>query len=236
MTLDVELYRRTLYLPTPDKSLRRVSVIDIQPDGAPDQSARTLVFVHGYGGRNLQWLYQLRAFGQTMRVIAPDLRGHGQSDDPARPSITIETLVDDLEATLAQLETQRPFLLVAHSFGGAIAAEFALRHPDEVSGLVLIGTPARFILTPGARQLMSLPGPVIETLKARLGIAIYADARTMRRMHDGAMSRWRGDQRLGELRVPTLVVIGHRDTVFTQEHYAAVPKLVPGAQQVVIPV
>ena len=238
MTLDVELYRRTLYLPAPDgdKSLRRVSVIDIQPDAAPDMPTRTLVFVHGYGGRNLQWLYQLRAFGQTMRVIAPDLRGHGQSDDPARPPITVETLVDDLETTLAQLETQRPFLLVAHSFGGAIAAEYALRHPDEVSGLVLIGTPARFILTPGARQLMSLPGPVIETLKKRLGIAIFAEGRTLRRMHDGAMSRWRGDKRLGELRVPTLVVIGHRDTVFTQEHYAAVPKLVPGAQQVVIPV
>jgi long-chain acyl-CoA synthetase len=238
MPLDVELYRRTLYLPSPDsdKALRRVSVIDIQPEAAPDTPARTLVFVHGYGGRNLQWLYQLRAFGQTMRVIAPDLRGHGQSDDPARPPITVETLVDDLEATLAQLETQRPFLLVAHSFGGAIAAEYALRHPEEVSGLVLIGTPARFILTPGARQLLSLPGPVIETLKKRLGIAIFAEARTLRRMHDGAMSRWRGDQRLGELRVPTLVVIGHRDTVFTQEHYAAVPKLIPGAQQVVIPV
>ena len=180
MTLDVELYRRTLYLPSSDgdKALRRVSVIDIQPDVAPDMPARTLVFVHGYGGRNLQWLYQLRAFGQTMRVIAPDLRGHGQSDDPARPPITVETLVDDLEATLAQLETQRPFLLVAHSFGGAIAAEYALRHPDEVSGLVLIGTPARFILTPGARQVMSLPGPVIETLKKRLGIAIFAKART----------------------------------------------------------
>jgi long-chain acyl-CoA synthetase len=238
MTLDVELYRRTLYLPAPDgeKSLRRVSVIDIQPDVAPDVPARTLVFVHGYGGRNLQWLYQLRAFGQTMRVIAPDLRGHGQSDDPARPPITVAALVDDLETTLTQLEAQRPFLLVAHSFGGAIAAEYALRHADEVSGLVLIGTPARFILTPGARQLMSLPGPVIETLKKRLGIAIFAEARTLRRMHDGAMSRWRGDKRLGELRVPTLVVIGHRDTVFTQEHYAAVPKLIPGAQQVVIPV
>jgi long-chain acyl-CoA synthetase len=238
MPLDVELYRRTLYLPTPDgdKSLRRVSVIDIQPDVAPDAPTRTLVFVHGYGGRNMQWLYQLRSFGQTMRVIAPDLRGHGQSDDPARPPITVETLVDDLETTLAQLETQRPFLLVAHSFGGAIAAEYALRHPEEVSGLVLIGTPARFILTPGARQLMNLPGPVMETLKKRLGVAIFADGRTMRRMHDGAMSRWRGDKRLGELRTPTLVVFGHRDTVFAQEHYAAVPKLIPGAQQVVIPV
>jgi long-chain acyl-CoA synthetase len=236
MTLDVELYRRTLYLPTPDKSLRRVSVIDIQPDAPPEQPARTLVFVHGYGGRNMQWLYQLRAFGQTMRVIAPDLRGHGQSDDPARPPITMEGLVDDLEATLAQLETQRPFLLVAHSFGGAIAVDYALRHPEDVSGLVLIGTPARFILTPGARQLMNLPGPVMDTLKGRLGIAIFAEGRTLRRMHDGAMSRWRGDKRLSELRTPTLVVIGHRDTVFAQEHYAAVPKLVPGAQHIVIPV
>src|SRR5947209_1932022 len=115
MALDVELYRRTLFASSGHEGaqrLRRTNVIDIHTDGAN----RTIVFVHGYGGRNLQWLYQLRSFGQTMRVIAPDLRGHGQSDDADDPPYSMASLVDDLETTLDALGVTDPFLLVAHSF------------------------------------------------------------------------------------------------------------------------
>src|SRR5690349_12707596 len=102
MALDVELYRRTVYLSIPRRNgqaLRRISVIDIAPEGA----THTLVLVHGYGGNALQWLYQLRFFGQHMRVIAPDLRGHGLSDDPADLPYTMEGLVEDLEHVLDTL-------------------------------------------------------------------------------------------------------------------------------------
>ena len=80
MAVDIELYRRTVstFLGRRGQKLRRISVIDIHPEGA----TRTLVLVHGYGGSATQWLYQLQFFGQTMRVIAPDMRGHGMSDDP----------------------------------------------------------------------------------------------------------------------------------------------------------
>ena len=74
MTLDVELYRRTVHLPATKRNgqaSRCISVIDIAPEGA----THTMVLVHGYGGNALQWVYQLRTFGQFVRVIAPDLRG-----------------------------------------------------------------------------------------------------------------------------------------------------------------
>jgi long-chain acyl-CoA synthetase len=234
MALDVELYRRTLYAPgeSAGQLPRRLSAFDIYPDGA----RHTLVLLHGYGGRALQWLYQLRHFGQTMRVIAPELRGHGYSADEGSAPITMASLVDDLETVLDGLGAQTPFQLIAHSFGGAVAAEYALRHPEHVAGLVLIGVPARFILRRGARELMNVPAPVFGSLVRRLDIALYANVPTMRRMHDGAMAIWRGDERLPLLRVPTLAVLGHRDTVFAQDHYAVVPKLIPGARQVTVPV
>src|SRR5215471_1236996 len=128
MALDIELYRRTIYVPVERSTpkLRRVSVIDIHPDGA----VNTLVLVHGFGGAATQWLYQLQFFGQTMRVVAPDLRGHGLSDDPEGLAYTMDGLVDDLETVVGRLDVQQPFYLIAHSFGGAISTEYALRHPE----------------------------------------------------------------------------------------------------------
>src|SRR5258708_32330218 len=152
MALDTELYPRTIYLPVGHRqqNLRRISVVDIHPDDA----TRTLVLVHGYGGSAAQWLYQLQLFGQTMRVVAPDMRGHGLSDDPAELPCTMDELVNDLELTLDRLNVSRPFYLLAHSFGGAIAIEYALRHPDDVRALVLIGVPSRFIVREIGSRLM----------------------------------------------------------------------------------
>src|SRR5947208_151411 len=112
MALDIELYRRTLYTSVDRHAQkpRRISVIDIHPEGA----TRTLVLVHGYGGSATQWLYQLQFFGQIMRVIAPDMRGHGMSDDPENLPYTMKGLVDDLELVLDRLEVQRPFYLLEH--------------------------------------------------------------------------------------------------------------------------
>src|SRR6266568_6889620 len=122
MALDIELYRRTVYVPARrgTQSLRRISVIDIHPEGA----TQTLLFVHGFGGSVTQWLYQLRFFGQSMHVIAPDLRGHGLSDDPVGLPYTMDSFVQDLETILDALHVQGPIHLIGHSFGGAIAAEY----------------------------------------------------------------------------------------------------------------
>lgn len=236
MALDVELYRRTVYAPSGGAGdagkLRRMSAIDIAPDGA----TRTLVFIHGYGGRALQWIHQLRFFGRTARVIAPDLRGHGLSDDPAALPISMEALVDDLRLTLDRLGVEGPFALVAHSFGGAVAVEYALRYPERVAQLVLIGVPAQFTFRPALRRAMNLPNPIFKRVRAWLNIALYASLPTLRRMHDRAMAPWRGDERMPGLRAPSLVILGHRDHLFMRARYEDTSRLIPGAQSVVIPV
>ena len=234
MALDIQLYRRTIYASVGRhaQKLRRISVIDIYPDGA----TRTLVLVHGFGGSATQWLYQLQFFGQTMRVVAPDLRGHGLSDDPDGLAYTMGGLVDDLETMLDRLEVQRPFYLIAHSFGGAVSTEYALRHPEDVSGLVLIGVPTRFILRAIVERLMLIPDPLFSWIANVIKVALFAPQRTLKRMLHSVLTPWRGNERIQQLRVPTLVVLGHRDNVFLREHYEDVPRNIPGAQQVVIPV
>lgn len=233
MALDVELYRRTLYIPdAKGRQLRRVSVIDVHPE----QAAHTLVFVHGYGGDAMQWLYQLRFFAQHVRVIAPDLRGHGLSDDSDTLPYTMSGLVDDLEQVLAALEVQHPFTLIAHSFGGAVAGEYVLRHPEHVERLILIGVPTRFMIRPILRRLMNIPDPIFSFVARKIHVALYASQRTLKGMHDRVMAVWRGDERLQQLRVPTLVIRGHRDIVFMRESYESVARIIPGAHEVVIPV
>ncbi len=234
MPLDIELYRRAVAAPPvpPRQHPRRISVIDIEPSGA----THTFVFVHGYGGSARQWLPQLRYFGQFAHVVAPELRGHGFSDDPPELATSLDALVDDLETAIAALDLAQPFTLVAHSFGGAVAVEYALRHPEAVSELVLLGVPVEFRINPWLRLLMNIPAPIFDRLARWLHIALYASSPTLRRMHDDAMTRWQGETRLPLLRVPALVIVGQRDRVFERAHYEDVARLIPQAQQVVIPV
>src|SRR5260370_28091400 len=164
------------------------------------------------------------------------MRGHDMIDDPENLAYTMNGLVDGLDLVLARLEVQRSFYLIAHSFGGAISTEYALRHPEEVSGLVLIGVPTRFILRAAVERLMLIPDPLFSWIAKVIKVALFAPQRTLKRMLHSVLTPWRGDERVQLLQVPTLVVLGHRDTVFLREHYEDVSRNIPQAQQVVIPV
>jgi 3-oxoadipate enol-lactonase len=73
-------------------------------------------------------------------VVSYDARGHGESDPaPAGQGYGYPELVDDLEAVVAATLGEGPFLLAGHSMGAHTAVAYALRHPDRLAGLVLIG-------------------------------------------------------------------------------------------------
>ena len=84
------------------------------------------------------WAREMEAFRKAYRCLALDLPGHGQSSNPPATWHALDNLVRVTRA-LAHALRARPACLVGHSLGGTIALEFALRYPDEVSGLVLVG-------------------------------------------------------------------------------------------------
>jgi pimeloyl-ACP methyl ester carboxylesterase len=72
-------------------------------------------------------------------IITYDRSGFGASDE-IPPPYKIEDAVTDLESSLTQLSVTHDLVLIAHSYAGAIATYLAMRHPDWVSGAVLVDT------------------------------------------------------------------------------------------------
>lgn len=110
-----------------------------------------LVLVMGVGGSCRGWLpLQVPEFSEQRRTLIYDHRGVGESEDPGGPFSTAD-LADDLAALLDALDIERADLLGAF-MGGMTAQEFALRHPDQLGRMVLVGTYAR----PDAKRRMLL--------------------------------------------------------------------------------
>ncbi len=95
-----------------------------------------VVFLHGLGASSRYWEGLARA-GGGYRGTAPDLLGFGRSPRPPDATYDADCHVTALERTLPP----RAFV-VAHSMGAIVAAAFAARHPERVSGLLLLGLPA----------------------------------------------------------------------------------------------
>lgn len=95
-----------------------------------------LVFLHGAACNRRFWAPQVQRFGSAHRVVAVDLRGHGESDAPTQP-YTIRLFADDLAWTCRELGIETP-VVIGHSLGGMIALDFASAHPDRVAAIVLI--------------------------------------------------------------------------------------------------
>jgi lipase len=100
----------------------------------PDGPVRLLA-LHGLTGHGRRWGHLANRFLPELTVLAPDLIGHGHSTWDA--PWTIEANVSALDDLLAR-EADGPVVIVAHSFGCAIALRLAAARPDRVSGLILL--------------------------------------------------------------------------------------------------
>ncbi len=225
MHIDVELYRRDLTIESAGRL--RLSVIDI----APDVHTRTLVLLHGFAGNAKQWSYQLRHFSDHYRVIAPDLRGHGDSDT-GDFDFTVERQLNDLDQLLERLRVDEPVVLCGHSFGGALAIEYALARPDRVDRMVLIAAAGSYPLARRLRLALGLPISVLNLAYRVLSKRIGAPPAVLKKMYQQTVAPWRGWEKLGQIGCPTLVIRGHRDLVFEHQYFERVAQTIPNAEDV----
>jgi pimeloyl-ACP methyl ester carboxylesterase len=127
---------------------------------------RTVVFLHGFCLSGDSWArqidYLLRRYGDRIRVISYDHRGHGRSGGAPMGSYRIEQLAADLADVLVALDVGGPLTLVGHSMGGMTALAYlgrpAADRPVDPAGLVLVATAAGRIAERGLGRLLATPG------------------------------------------------------------------------------
>jgi long-chain acyl-CoA synthetase len=222
--LDFNLYR--VNVPIRDLESANLSVIDIHPDGAE----QTYLLVHGYAGVAETWEHQINHFMREARVVAPDLRGHGQSDAPFT-EYTMAELVQDLDTIANELELPDRFILAGHSFGGSICIEYAIAHPDRLEKLILLSTAGEY------------PVPRIVSWASRIPTAAFrpwwryrprwnAEIHVMKRMMLNNVRKWIGWEKLEQISAPTLVITGARDRYFPRKVFEGVAERIPGAETI----
>ena len=131
-------------------------------------SGRPVLLVHGFPLNREMWRAQIDALATSHQVIAPDLRGFGESDPPSG-DVPMADHADDLAALLDYLQIDQPVAIAGFSMGGYVTFEFWRRHKDRVGSMMLVDTRADADESkPGATNRMALgmyyyDGPDLKT-------------------------------------------------------------------------
>jgi len=204
----------------------------------------SLLFLHGAGGTHRHWGKQMQGLrGATL--LALDLPGHGRSKEEGRQ--TIGGYADLVVEFIAALDLESP-TVVGHSMGGAIALDLALRHGDQIGGLVLVGTGARLRVMP--RLLEGLKGEFESTvdLLCRYAFGPSASRKMIRLGREEMLAIGPevllGDflacdgfdvmGRLDEVQLPTLVICGEEDQLTPLKYSRFLVDHIQGARLVTI--
>lgn len=108
-----------------------MNLLEWSDEGTP------MLLLHGFSNEARIWDDFVPTVAPYYRVLALDLRGHGDSGWHPEAAYDYDDHVADLEQVLAHLGTPR-VVLVAHSLGGRVSMLFAGRHPERVAGLVIV--------------------------------------------------------------------------------------------------
>jgi pimeloyl-ACP methyl ester carboxylesterase len=191
-------------------------------------SGPPLVMLHGNGEDHHVFDKMVPALGVGRMLVGIDSRAHGRSARGEGP-LRIATMADDVAHVLELLGLPAADLL-GFSDGGNIGLELAIRHPDRVRRLVVVGAN----LFPEGMTARSLAGlrathRVVAALAGAVPPLRVVAERFALMVHDPSIE----PEDLSHVRAPTLVVTGERDLV-RPEHTRLIVESIPGARAAVV--
>jgi len=219
------------------------------PEVVPDRGrGERVLCLHGVGGNGAVFDPLLDLLAERHEPAAFDQPGHGRSGSLDSLG-SIERMAGFTRALWEKLNVREPVLL-GHSMGGAVALQLALEHPGEVRGLVLLGAGARFDGTDEGAEYMRLVSE--GKARRRFDKEIYSPETKPDVMQRGFMESLKTDpravygdmlaiagcdlvSRLGDVRVPTLVVVGEDEKPRMREQADLFLESIPGARRVDVP-
>lgn len=112
-------------------------IVHYRDEGVQTPGAPTLLLIHGFSASLHTWEEWRAILGDEFRIVSLDLPGHGLTRAPAGYQASVDGF-SDVVAAFVQARGLSRFTLAGSSMGGHVAWQYALAHPDQVQGLILV--------------------------------------------------------------------------------------------------
>ena len=220
---------------------------------AGDAAKPTVILLHGLGAQAESWQLNIAALSQNYRVIAPDQVGFGKSDKPLL-KYRVGTYVDFLDKFMAELKIEKASL-VGNSMGGWIAGLMAIKYPNRVEKIVLADAAGIVPANVNTDEIYQLNNSTRDEIRANLkrifanpmlqnnealvdqfmtqriasndGYTINSIIESIKRKEDFL------NERLGEIKKPTLIIWGKQDGLLPVSDAAVFNKGIANSQLVI---
>src|SRR6185369_10518802 len=237
--------------------MTRIKINNIELAYTDTGVGRPVVLVHGYPFNRSLWTEQNPALSNSNRIIAPDLRGFGDSD-ASQDTSTMNLLAADVAALMDQLEIPRA-TICGLSMGGYVALAFCKQFPSRVRALVLADTRAQAdteeakqtraqqaekALSEGMAGIADAMLPKLltpETVSKRPEVVKRVRDMMLKTKPEGAASALLGmaereDQTplLSQIASPTLILVGSDDAITPVADSEKMQNAIAGSRLVVI--
>lgn len=218
-----------------------------------------LLLIHGFPLNHEMWRPQIETLARNSKVIAPDLRGHGQSPPTPGP-YSMDMLADDCATVLEKLGVQQPVAVCGLSMGGYVSFALFRRHPQMVAGLILVATrsgadteeakknrenAAEKVRTEGIEPVIEGMLPIMmspKTYQEQVDLVQQVEGIMAQTSPDGMMSDLMGMKSrpdstptLEMINVPTLILHGADDQIIPISEAEAMHAAIHGSQLKIIP-
>lgn len=226
-------------------------------------SGQPVVLLHGFPLDHRMWTSQIAALGEEHRVIAPDLRGFGQSTlaaGDAENGVEMHRYAADVAGLLDKIGVKEPVILCGFSMGGYILWQFALRYPQRVRAIVLCDTravpdsaearegrlnTAEDVMKTGTDSLVKSMLPKIlskvtlsqrpEVVRQVTQIMHACEPAAVAAALRGMAAREDVTAKLAQLKQPALIIVGTEDAISPPAEMRSIAELIPHVQFVEIP-
>lgn len=229
----------------------------IRVDAYGPSDARTILLLHGYSQSRLAWREQCRSpLAEEFQLLAPDLRGHGESEKPRAAYDDSSLWAADVTAVLDAFDAEDA-VVVAWSYAGVVALDYvAERGTDRLAGLVLVGAVASLGTDAGATlgdeyvglmegltstdteesvaackglvRVCRADDPTPEELYTDLGYTVAVPPRVRDALRSREVDH---EDVLASLRLPVLLIQGRDDAVVLAETAERYADLLPDASR-----